>query len=146
MAEGLEKICEFVGYTGVVVTKAHLFDNEVKTGDHLLAQKIITVLVKFGHKVEAMLGKIWKLLPRPLVARTSQPLAQNAVPPSPKGKAQQLLNNLRGCLQECKIQEVVTEAAKIVVPPPKDPLAAVPGDTPKGKNKEKQSKSRATNS
>ena len=37
MAEGLEKIWAFVGHTGDFVTKAHLFDNEVKTEDHLLA-------------------------------------------------------------------------------------------------------------
>ena len=72
MAKGLEKIWEFVGHTGDIITKAHLFDNEVKTEDHLSAQKIITVLVKFGHKMEAKLREMRKLLPGPSIAGTSQ--------------------------------------------------------------------------
>ena len=72
--------------------------------------------------MEAMLREMRKLLPRPSAAGISQPPAQAAVPPSPKSKAQQLLNDLRSRLQEHKIQEVVARVAKIVVPPPKDPL------------------------
>ena len=138
MTEGIEKIREFIGHIGEVVTKAHLFDNEVKTKDHLSAQKIINVLVKYGHKMEATLGEMQKLLPKSFVVGTSQPLAQAAVPPSPKGKAQQLLDDLRGRLQECKVQEVVAIAVKIVVPILEDSPAAVLGVIPKGKNKEKE--------
>ena len=71
--EGEEKIREFIGHIGDVVTKALMFDNEVKTEDHLSAQKIITVLVQYGHKMEAMLEKMRKLLPGPSAPRTSQP-------------------------------------------------------------------------
>ena len=53
MTEGLEKIREFVGHIGDILTKAHLFHNEVMTEDHFLAQKIIRILMKFGHKIEA---------------------------------------------------------------------------------------------
>ena len=35
--EGIKQIREFIGHTGDVVTKAHLFDNELKTKDHLSA-------------------------------------------------------------------------------------------------------------
>ena len=35
--EGIEQFREFIGHTGDVVTKAHLFDNEVKIEDHLSA-------------------------------------------------------------------------------------------------------------
>ena len=35
--EGIKQIREFIGHTGDIVTKAHLFDNEMKTEDHLLA-------------------------------------------------------------------------------------------------------------
>ena len=63
MTEGLEKIREFIGHTSDVITKAHLFDNEVKTEEHLSAQKIITVLVKYRHKMEATLEEMQKLLP-----------------------------------------------------------------------------------
>ena len=31
MTEDIERIREFIGHTGDVITKAHLFDNEVKT-------------------------------------------------------------------------------------------------------------------
>ena len=99
MTEGVERIQEFIEHTGDVVTKAHLFDNEIKTEDHLSAQKIITVLVKYGHKMEATLGEMRKLLPRPSAAGTSQPSAQAAVLLSPKGKAQQMLDGLRSRLQ-----------------------------------------------
>ena len=70
------------------MTKAHLFDNEVKTEDHLSAQKIITVLVKYRHKMEATLVEMQKLLPGPSAPGTSQLPTQAAVLPSPKGKAQ----------------------------------------------------------
>ena len=61
MTEGIERIQKFIGHTSDVVTKAHLFDNEVKTEDQVSAQKIITVLVKYGHKMEATLGEMRKL-------------------------------------------------------------------------------------
>ena len=51
--------------------KAHLFDNKVKTEGQLLAQKIITILVKHGHKMEVTLGEMRKLLPEPLAAAGS---------------------------------------------------------------------------
>ena len=86
--EGFKQIQEFIGHTSDVVTKAHLFDNEVKTEDHLSAQKIITVLVKYGHKMEATLVEMRKLLPGPSAPGTSQLPTQAAIPPSPKGKAQ----------------------------------------------------------
>ena len=99
----------------------------------------------FGHKIEATLGKMWKLLIGPSVVGMSPPPAQTAVPPSPKEKVQQLLDNLRGRLQEHKIQEAVIEVAKIVVSPPKDPPMAIPRDTPKEKSKE-ESESRVASS
>ena len=122
------------------MTKVHLLDNEVKTKDHLLVQKIITVLVKYRHKMEATLVEMRKLLPRSSVPRTSQPSTQAAVPPSPKGKAQQMLDDLKGCLQECKVQEAVAAATKIVVPTLEVSPVAVLGITPKGKSKESESR------
>ena len=53
--EAVEQIREFIGHTRDVVTTAYLFDNEVKTEDHLSMQKIITVLAKYGHKMETTL-------------------------------------------------------------------------------------------
>ena len=54
-----------------------------------------------------------------------------------------MLDDLKGRLQECKVQEVVIAAAKIVVPTLEVFPTAIPEVTPKGKSKEKESKSRA---
>ena len=132
--EGIEKIREFIGHTSDVLTKAHLFDNEVKTEDHLSIQKIISILMKYKHKIEVTLRKMRKLLPGSSVSGTSQPPIQATVPLSPKKKVQQLLDNLKGCLQEPEVQEVVAGVVKILVPTPEDSLAAVPEVMLKGKN------------
>ena len=139
--EAMEQIREFIGHMGDVVTKAHLFNNEVKTEDHLSVQKIITVLVKYRHKMETTLVEMRKLLPGPSTPGTSQPLPQAVVSLAPKGKTQQMLDDLKGRLQERKAQEAVVAAAKIMVPTPEVSPAAVLGTTPKGKSKEKESES-----
>ena len=145
-AEGIEQIWEFISHTGDVVTKAHLFNNEVKTEDHLSTQKIITILVKYEHKMEATLVEMRKLLPGTSAPGTSQPPTQAVIPPSPKGKVQQMLNDLKDCLQERKVQEAVVVAAKIVVPTPEVSPMAVLGVTPKGKSKERELESREASS
>ena len=81
-----------------MVTNAHLFDSEVKTEDHLSVQKIITVLVKYGHKVEETLKEMRKLLAGPSIIETSQPQPQVAAAPWPHGKAKYLLVDLRSRL------------------------------------------------
>ena len=93
--------------------------------------------MKYGHKMETMLVEMQKLLPGPSTPGTSQPPPQAAVSPSPKGKAQQMLDDLKGCLRERKVQEAMAAAAKIVVPTPEVSPTAVPEATPKGKSKEK---------
>ena len=57
-----------------------------------------------------------------------------------------MLDVLKDCLQERKVQEAVAAAAKIVVPTPKVSLAVVQGTTPKGKSKEKESELQAASS
>ena len=57
-----------------------------------------------------------------------------------------MLNDLKGCLHEHKVQEAVAAVAKIVVPIPEVFLAAILKITPKGKSKEKESESRAASS
>ena len=66
-SERLGEIREAIKYSGDIINKAHLFDNKVKKEGHLSAQKIITVLVKYGHKMEATLGEMRKLLLAPMV-------------------------------------------------------------------------------
>ena len=82
-----------------------------------------------------------KLLPGPSALGMSQPPPQPAVSPSLREKAQQMLDDLKGRLQERKVQEAVAVAAKIMVPTPEVSQVAIPGTTPKGKNKEKESES-----
>ena len=126
------------------MTKTHLFDNKVKTEDHLSMQKIIIVLVEYGHKMETTLVEMRKLLPGPSTPGTSQPPLQAAVSPSSKGKVQQMMDNLKDHLQERKVQEAVVVTTKIVVPTLEVFPIAVPEATPKEKSKEKESESRAT--
>ena len=128
------------------MTEAHLFDNEVKTEDHLSVQKIITVLVKYSHKMETTLAEMRELLPGPSAAGTSQSPPQAMVSPPPKDKAQQMMDSLKECLQERKVQEAVAVAAKIVVSTPEVSPATVPEATSKRKSKERGSDSRAASS
>ena len=86
-AESFGWIREAIGYSGDIVNKAHLFDNEVKTEGHLSAQKIITILVKYGHKMEATLGEMRKLLPGPSAAAGSSQPSIPAAKPKPQKEA-----------------------------------------------------------
>ena len=61
-AEGLDQIWEVVGTLSDVLNKAHLFDNDIKAEGQLSAQNVITILVNFGHKMEAILVDIQKLV------------------------------------------------------------------------------------
>ena len=88
-AERLGQIREAIGYSGDIINKAHLFDNEVKTEGHLSAQKILTILVRYGHKMETTLGEMWKLLPTPSAAdASSQPSVLVTTPKSSKEATQ----------------------------------------------------------
>ena len=60
--ESLERIRSFIGNSGDVVNKARLFDNDIRTGGHISAPKIIAVLVEFGRKMEATLSDMRGLL------------------------------------------------------------------------------------
>ena len=86
--------CEDTSSLIVIVrgSRKRVFDSEVRTEDHLSVQKILTVLVKYGYKMEETLGLMQKLLPGPLEAGTSEP--KDAVPPSPPGKAKHMLVDL----------------------------------------------------
>ena len=99
--ECLEGIRKAIGYSGDVFNKAHLFENEVKREGHLSAQKIITVLVKYGHKMETTLGKMQKLLSAPSAAAgSSQPSVPVTTPKPLKKTDQQLFDELKDRLQQ----------------------------------------------
>ena len=44
------------------MNKAHFYDNEVKIEGQLLVPNIIAILVNFGHKMEATLVEMQKLI------------------------------------------------------------------------------------
>ena len=77
----LGKIREALALPGHVLNRAQLFDEDIKREGHLSGQKILTILVKYGHKMEATLEEMRKLLPRPVEAKPSQPLNQAVTPP-----------------------------------------------------------------
>ena len=60
--ESLERIQSFIGNSGDVINKARLFDNDIRTGGHPSAPKIIAVLVEFGRKMDATLADMRGLL------------------------------------------------------------------------------------
>ena len=140
-AENLGRIWEVIGNPGEVVNKAHLFDNDVKTEDKLSAQKIITILVKFEHKIEATLGEMRKLLPGSSATGPSQPSAQVTTSTSPKEVSQKAFEEMKARIQQRKVQEALAKAAKIEVlvsevRPMKLPTAkpvVVPAATPTAK-------------
>ena len=92
------------------------------------------------------LTEMRKLLPGLSAAGMSQIQPQTAAAPSPKDKGQQMMDSLKDCLQDRKVQEAIAAAAKIVVPTPEVSAAIVPEAILKGKAKEKGSKSRAASS
>ena len=73
-AERLKRIQEAIGHLGDVMNKACLYDDDVRAEGQLSAQKIIIILVKFGHKMKTILGEIRKLLSRSLAEGSSRPL------------------------------------------------------------------------
>ena len=79
-AEGVERISAFLGSSSDVVTKAHLFDNDVKKEDKLSQQKIVQILVKFAGRIEAAMEEMRKLLPGTTAAGSSQDASSNSTP------------------------------------------------------------------
>ena len=109
--EGPDWIWEVVGTLDDVLNKAHLFDNDVKAEGQLLAQKIITILVNFGCKMEATLVDIQKLVFE-LQARLSQPPLPLMTPQKEKQ-----VKVLKTPLHQRPIKEVIAEVAKIEILP-----------------------------
>ena len=140
-AEAIEQIREYIGHPGDVVNKAHLFDNEVKKEDHLSVQKILTILVKYGYKMEEMLGLMQKLLPDPSAVGTSEPKPKGTVPLSPPSKAKHIFEDLKSRHQERQLKDAVEMAAKIVMPNPEASSAAVLVVLPSGKEKKTEAES-----
>ena len=116
----MEGIREAIRHSREIVNKAHLFDSDMKEEGHLSAQKIVMVLVKFGHKMEATLEEMRKLLPAlPAAARSSQPPTPEATPETPREKTmQQLFDEMKECIQQQKVEEAVAAAARIEISTP----------------------------
>ena len=82
----LRKIRDSLALPGDVIIRAQLFDEDIKKEGHLLGQKILIILVKFGHKMEATLEEMQKLLPGPIEVEPSQPSNQEATLPPRQSK------------------------------------------------------------
>ena len=140
-AERLKRIEEATRHPSDVINKVHFFDDDVKAEGQLLAQKIITILVKFGHKMEMTLGEMRKLFSRSLIEGLSRLPVQAATSPSPKETSQKQWEELKARIQQRRVQEVIAEVAKIEVPPlgvppvefPTAIPAVVPATTPTAK-------------
>ena len=79
LKEGLDQIRKFIRNPSDVVNKARLFDIDIRTEGQLSAPKIITILVNFRCKMEAVPVEIWKLV--------SGSQAQPSQPPFPSPEA-----------------------------------------------------------
>ena len=87
-------------------------------------------MVKFGYKMEVTLGEMQKLLPGSSTAGLSRPSIQAATPPPPKEMSQQQFEELKACVQQHRVQEVIAEATKIEVPTPEVPPMELPTTKP----------------
>ena len=67
----LGKIREALALPGDMLNRAQLFDEDLKKEGYLSGQKILTILVKYGHKMEATLEEMRKLLPGPMEVEPS---------------------------------------------------------------------------
>ena len=121
-----------------VLNKARRFDNDIKIEGQLLAQKIITILVNFRRKMEAILVDIRNLVSESQ-ARSSQPPFSLTTP-----QKERQVKELKTPLQQRPIKEVIVEVAKVEIS-----LAAIPAQTPtteKTKKIEKDSETKMTSS
>ena len=126
-----------VGTPGNILNKACLFDNDIKVEGQLSAQKIITILVNFGRKMETTLVDIRKLVSRSQAGPSRPPLLLT----TPQKEKQ--VKELKTLLQQRLIKEVIAKVAKIEIP------TAVSATTPiaaKAKKTEKDSETKMTSS
>ena len=81
----LGKIREALVFPGDVINRSLLFGEDIRKEGQMSSQKILTILVKYGHKMEATLAEMRKLLPGPVEAGPSQPTV--TPPPQPSEKS-----------------------------------------------------------
>ena len=109
--EGLERIQVFMGNPGDCMNKAHFFDNDIKAEVQLSLPKLIAILVSFGHKMEAILGEIWKLVP----GSQSEPIRPSFPSPKTTPQKEKPLVELKTPLPQRLVKELVAKIAKIEV-------------------------------
>ena len=142
----LGSIREALSFPGDVLNRALLFDEDVRKEGHLAGQKILAVLVKYGHKMEATLGEMWKLLPEPSGQPANPPPAPSAASPSAKSKYP-LLDSLIEKMKERESRKNLEAAASgEAVPVEAVPTGGVPSISTKEKGKEPEQESRAASS
>lgn len=149
-SQSVAKIRSIMEYTGDVASKAHLFDQDVKTEGHLSQQKIVAILVKFAGRVETALEEMRKLAAGRTGAGSSQQTTPPATSPLVKSKYT-FLESLMERVQERQVKEALETTAGIEVPSGAIPSGAVLfGEVPSTpvieKGKEPEQVSRAASS
>ena len=66
-AMAFRRIRELVGNPVEAVTKAHLYDKLLATGDPASARQTIPILVKYSRTMKDLLAEIQKVVPRPIM-------------------------------------------------------------------------------
>ena len=78
----LGKIRDALVFPGDVINRSLLFTEDIRKEGHMNGQKILTILVKYGHKMDAILQEMRKLLPGTVEVGSSHPEQTPPPPPS----------------------------------------------------------------
>ena len=108
----MEQIQEIVGILGDTLNKAHLFDSYIKKEVQMSLPKVIAILVNFQHKMEAILGAIWKLVPGSPTESSRPPFP----PPKETPQKEKPLEGVKTLLPQQLGKELIAKSAKIEVP------------------------------
>ena len=148
----LGKIRDALIFPGDVINRSLLFTEDIKKEGHMNGQKILTILVKYGHKMDATLAEMRKLLPGSVEVGSSRPEQTPPPPPSapsapsssaaplaasppPKGRFP-ILEALVERYNQQQAGSTQAEAAGVDIIEAKALPPQVPAPSPKGKKTE----------
>ena len=106
----LGTIREALTLPGDVLNRARLFDEDLKKEGSLSGQKILTILVKYGHKMEATLENMRKLLPGTVEAEPSRPPPEVTSTPRQSEEPAETFEELRSKVAALRTtEEIITK-------------------------------------
>ena len=106
--EALKEIWEIVGHPGDTLNMATLFDDYINKEVKITLPKVIAILHGFHKKMEAVLGKIRKLVPRSVGESSRPPL----LPQKETLHKEKALDEVKILLPERPGEELVEEGSK----------------------------------